>query len=383
LSERLDPERTARRQNQLHELLRENATQLQDEALRCNGAVPPGELESLERLARLVKVSDEARITRVRSHWPIVALFAASLLIVSVLLFTGPGSTEIQMDLHVDQLSFTLSQRQLLSGPLRLTSLGLTGIGAVDLPRTQNSDAKTLVAGHDFDSGIALTVLPMGELDYPELVLPEHSRITVEKSDIPLTYRLTLPSANVRFSADANGPLSVSSIAGQALALTLLSPKSVVFKPQAPQINLDLTFLALPQKISGTPLAVQDLSLLRIEDHPEVEGLPARRISTILSGALYLEDLNGKEVTLHPGEVIELNGSQGTLESLRLNDDITLQFRGRVRGIVSGPADTRRSLMPTWLEWLKARQGLSLLWGSAIYLFGLVVGVLRWLRGSE
>jgi hypothetical protein len=36
--------------------------------------------------------------------------------------------------------------------------------------------------------------------------------------------------------------------------------------------------------------------------------------------------------------------------------------------------------MPTWLEWLRARHGLSLLWGTALYLFGLAVGVLRWWR---
>jgi hypothetical protein len=38
--------------------------------------------------------------------------------------------------------------------------------------------------------------------------------------------------------------------------------------------------------------------------------------------------------------------------------------------------------MPTWLDWLKARRGLYLLWGTAIYVFGLIAGVLRWLKVS-
>jgi hypothetical protein len=78
-----------------------------------------------------------------------------------------------------------------------------------------------------------------------------------------------------------------------------------------------------------------------------------------------------------------MESSQGEIESLELKDDIAVRFRGRVKGIVSGPADIHQDLMPTWLEWLKARQGLSLFWGSAIYLFGLVVGILRWLRAPE
>jgi hypothetical protein len=34
--------------------------------------------------------------------------------------------------------------------------------------------------------------------------------------------------------------------------------------------------------------------------------------------------------------------------------------------------------MPTYLEWLKARHGLSLFWGTSLYLFGLAAAALRW-----
>jgi len=149
-------------------------------------------------------------------------------------------------------------------------------------------------------------------------------------------------------------------------------------------VNLDLTFLTLPQKIALMPLPIRDLSLLRIEDRRGPEGLPVRRVSTILSGTIYFEELNGQELKLRSGETIRFEGLQGEIGSLELKDDkIVLQFRGRVRGMTAGSSDTSRSLMPTWLEWLKARRGLYLLWGTAVYLFGLIVGVLRWLRASQ
>jgi hypothetical protein len=367
----------------LRELLQVKAKVAQDKALRCGGAVELEELESLERLSSLVAICDRAQPPPNRKYWPIVTLFATTLLIASILLFTGPHSTEIEMDLHVDQLSFAFSQPQALNEPLRLSTLGVTGISQVEIPRAENTDARTLLTGRDFDSNIALTALPTGDLTLPELVFPERSKVVVERSDVPLQYRLTLPTANINLHADVNGAVRFDSIATLEHSLRFLTPKSVAFKPQAQQVVVDLTFLRVPQKILPTTLAVQDLSLLRIDDRRGIEGLPARRVSTIASGTLYFEDLNGRKFNLRPGEMIELDGFRGEIESLQFKEDITVQCRGHVRGIISGPADIRRSLMPTWLEWLKARQGLSLLWGSAIYLFGLAAGVLRWLKGTE
>ena len=50
--------------------------------------------------------------------------------------------------------------------------------------------------------------------------------------------------------------------------------------------------------------------------------------------------------------------------------------------VTAGWGHNRRSLMPTWLEWLRARHGLSLLWGSTVYIVGLLMGALRWFKVS-
>jgi hypothetical protein len=51
-----------------------------------------------------------------------------------------------------------------------------------------------------------------------------------------------------------------------------------------------------------------------------------------------------------------------------------------VTAVTAGWGENRRSLMPTWLEWLRARHGLSLLWGSTVYIVGLLMGALRWFK---
>jgi hypothetical protein len=288
----------------------------------------------------------------------------------------------------VDQMGFVLADRQVLSEQLRLSALGVSGLSGIQLPRARGSEAMTLVSGHDFESGIALEVAAehqlRGEVSLPELILPAQTRVLLKKTEPPGQYRLTLQGAGLDLRADVNGPVRVNLTGGSEHQLSFLSPKPVIFEPRSQQVNLDLTFLALPQKISPMPLAIQDLSLLRIEDRRGPEGLPVRRVSTILSGSIYFEELNGQELKLRSGEAIRLEGSQGEIEFLELNHDhIVFQFRGRVRGMTAGSSEIDRSLMPTWLEWLKARRGLYLLWGTAIYLFGLVVGVLRWLRAPQ
>jgi len=380
-------ENAATERDQLRNLLQSNAKDLQNEALRSCGAVPAEKLEALRRLSDLVGICDRAQLAPPRRRWPLIAVFGGTLLIVSILLFTGPRSTEIEMNLRLDRISFVLPVREVLSEQLSLASLGVTGVSQVELPRAERSEARTLVSGHDFDSNFALTAAGerplLGEVALPDLILPAQTKVSFEKSESPKQFRLKLPANGLNLNADVNGLVRVSSIAGGESQLTFLSPKSVIFKAQSGEVNLDLTFRALPQKLSSMPLTIQDLNLLRIEDRRGIEGLPVRRVSTILSGTIFFEELNGKKLTLRPGEMIELENSQGEIVSLEFKDDIAVQFRGRVRGIVSGPADFHHSLMPTWLEWLKARQGLSLFWGSAIYLFGLVVGLLRWLRTPE
>ncbi len=387
MSERKDEteRKAAAKREPLRKLLDAKAKALQDEAIRSNGSIPAEELEALRRLSSLVEISEAARPAPPRRHWPLIALFATTLIIASILLFVRRESTEIELNLRVNQMGFVLPQRQVLSEQLRLSALGVSGLREIQLPRSRGSEAMTLASGHEFESSAELAVAGenqiRGEISLPELILPAQTRVLLTKSESAGQYRCTLEGAGLDLSADVNGPVKLMLAGESERQLVFLSPKPVVFAPQSQRVNLDLTFLALPQKISPMPADIRGLSFLRIEDRRGLEGLPVRRVSTILSGSVYFEELDGQELKLRPGDVIEFADSQGEIESLELKEDgIFLQYRGRVRGMRTGSFEAGRSLMPTWLEWLKARRGLYLLWGTAIYLFGLVAGVLRWLK---
>jgi hypothetical protein len=59
-------------------------------------------------------------------------------------------------------------------------------------------------------------------------------------------------------------------------------------------------------------------------------------------------------------------------------DHIALRFYGQVSDLRIHWGEETINLMPTYLEWLRTQHGLYLLWGSALYLFGLLITIVRW-----
>jgi hypothetical protein len=164
-----------------------------------------------------------------------------------------------------------------------------------------------------------------------------------------------------------------------AQQLNFFTPTAILLKAGADEVDIDIE---LPDGFEGgfaPSLSIRDLNLFRIDEYTTSHQTLVRRLSTVMSGTLYFESLNGREHRLRPAEMLHFEDAYGEIRTLRSHDDhFTLKFHGYVRGMRSGSSESGRSLMPTYLEWLKARHGLSLFWGTTLYLFGMIVGVLRW-----
>ena len=120
-------------------------------------------------------------------------------------------------------------------------------------------------------------------------------------------------------------------------------------------------------------IEARDLQLYRVENDQDADRPLVRPVSTVLSGSVFFESVGGTERKLRPGELLRFGGASGTLVTLDLRDDgIAATFQGDVRELRTGVGEHPRSIMPTLLDWLRQRQGLSLLWATALYLFGVV-----------
>lgn len=367
---------------QLRDLLYRQTKAVSDGAIQASGQISAEQIEALERLARLVDICNVAQPPP-RQRWPMVAALGFTLVIVSGLLFARVSETEIELEAALSEVSFVLPTRQLLSNVSQLSELGASGLRDIQLPRARDRAAQTLHASEGEEFAIRLSIVSdqqrEGTVTLAALMLPAGAHVWLRCTEVPYQYRLSLKSPELTLRADVNGPIQMGLSRAPVEQLDFLSPTVALLRPGSNEIDLDLTFPEGSQAAFSPQLSADNLSLFRIDQFMDTKHTVVRRVSTVRSGTLYLESLNGKERPLRPAEGLRFDGSHGVVRTLRLQDNhIALNFHGVVRGMVTGPGESERSLMPTYLEWLQARHGLSLLWGTTLYLLGLIIGALRW-----
>jgi hypothetical protein len=338
-------------------------------------------MESLTRLAKLMELEDALR-RKQRNWWPAV-VFLATVTGASILLFARVRETEIELDAAVDGLSFESPKEQVLTRAMRLANLGVAGLEGVRLPLLHGKPLPAALSPALPARDMLLSPAPSpgrsGSTTLAPLPLAAATRVGLDCSDGSRQFRLSLKPSAVELAATLDGPVTVGFSGAPALPLDFAVPKGVSFHGGAGELDLDLTFAGLPQSPFSPLLAARNLSFVRIDEYPGQDRTMIRRLSTIFSGTLHFESLGGGEHHLRPGEQLTFERSQGSILALELAErQVNLKFHGRVSGITTGTGEGRRSLMPTWLEWLEARHGLSLFWGASLYLFALVAGALRW-----
>jgi hypothetical protein len=311
-----------------------------------------------------------------------------TLLIVSLLLFARVSSTEIELDLLVSEVSFRIPEQQALTNDINLSALGVSGIQEIQMPRSHVKEEQVFQTQDK--SGLAVKLTPKagdgqnGSVTLASLIIPGGSRIDVSPSDNPQQYRLSVKGKGMELSAGVAGMLEIAQAGMPPEQVNYMSPKSVIFKSASGEINLDMNFITDTKGIFSRQIPADSLSLFNVDEHVSGDNTIVRHLSTILSGTLYFESLGGKEKKLRPGQEIRFESSTGIIRTLELKDDhIAFGFHGSVRGMTTGGDKNPVSLMPTYLEWLSARHGLSLLWGTTLYLFGIILGVMRWWKTSS
>jgi hypothetical protein len=375
------------KREQLRDLLNQQAKALYDEAAQAGGQVSSTKLESLEHLQRLIEIYSSSSPPSRRLRWPVVAILGTTLTIVSILLFARVRSTEIELDLSLSELGFRLPQQQVIADVMKLSTLGVSGLKEIQLPRIGKQDAHTFHQSDGSASSIQLSnetdSIHTGTITLATLALPVGTHIWLRPTEIPLQYRLSIKNTKLLLRADVNGFVGIGIPGIPREQLNFTSPKSILLQSGPNIVDLDLSFQNLSKNTFSRQLIADSLSFFRIDEHSDPELTIVRRVSTILSGTLYFESLGGQERQIRPGEEIDFKLSQGEIRTLQLQDDhISFAFHGRVRGMTSGIEEHRYSIMPTFLEWLRARHGLTLLWGTTLYFFGLIFSVWRWWRST-
>jgi hypothetical protein len=366
---------------ELKDLLRRRAAEARDRALDDGGGVSAEETDELERLARLVKILGQTEKRPRRRRWPIAAALAATLAVMSGLLFLRVSATNVDMDLEVDELGFVMARSETLNAAIPLVELGAAGLASLRMPRSKDSSGQVHSAADKTWSRIQLSVPEPGQgrMTLDPLTPAANTRIWLRKTRAPGQYSLSLQHDEIAVKLTLRGRLTLRSPAAADVERDFGRGKPMVLMGRERTVDFTMTVAEGARATFARVIPVSALKLLKA--HQDTLGQTPIETSTIRAGTIHFSDLDDVSRPLRAGERLRLELSEGHIRALGLAEDhVAFSFHGRLTELTSGEGRGRRSLMPTYLEWLRDQYALSLLWGAVVYVFGLALAIMRWWR---
>jgi hypothetical protein len=366
--------RAARRD--LRELARKERARLAGVANE-SGSVSKEDFESLDRMEKLA-AGDRSW----HQWWIPGCAFLIPLAVVTFLVKTEQGKTEIDLDASVSAFSATWRDKQALFDRALLKAFNATGLENVDRLAAGDGDCSV-------DVKLGSKPGPEEAINLQLLEAPKGWRVRVERSEKSIDVTLSDPAAKPG-AAHEEVPVTVS-LGGQATVETRCGGVRTLREFKASDIGKVDLRLGQQSTLSltaaeGHPLrfarqiAVEKVALGE-EDITFGDVAKNRPISSVLSGTLYWDALDGKQMTLRPSEALSFSESTGRLRSVTAEaNGLHLELFAAVKDMKTGEAPNERSLMPSYLQWIAARAELWLWWGSAVSVFAVVMSVLRWLK---
>ena len=259
-------------------------------------------------------------------------------------------------------------------GGTSLASLGASGLAGAALPGAPagpGGAARALLQAASGAGGGTISLAP--------LVGAAGAEVTLRTSDVPNELRLSVKGLDGSVRVDVSGTISARLSPQPRQTIDAATPQAVELAPGPGEVDLDLVALNPAVSPLAPSLAISTLTLARIDEVSQGGRSVVRRISTLQSGSVFFEELGGREHRLRAREALRFREARGEIRAVRVADGrLVVNFHGRVRGMASGSLDRPHNLMPSWLEWLRANQPLGLLWGTALYLFGLLTTLWQW-----
>ena len=134
-----------------------------------------------------------------------------------------------------------------------------------------------------------------GTVTLARLSLPAGTRVWLRPADAPRQYRLSLRGPDLLLRAEVSGVVNVGTAGAAAGPLDFGAPKAILLRPGSGGVDIDVTLIESPRVPFSPQLRAEGVSFFRIEQFSDAERTLVRPLSTIRSGALYLESLNGQE----------------------------------------------------------------------------------------
>ncbi len=373
------------KKDDLQRLLNQKANVLYEEAIRNGGKIEAEQLDDLDQMERLIKVHGASSKPTPNTRWLFAVIFLATLVFISALLFIRVSKTDIELNILVSEMKFKLQKRQFLTNLMQLSVLGVSGIREINIPRSEGKEANK--SNSSDDSGFSLqlseadSLKKEGTLTLGAISLPANSFVSLKTNENSSRFEMTLQDSELLLRANVNGKILMGTSTTPSERLHFLSPRAIDIRAGSDDVDLAIKLNNVNGNFFAKRLLADSLSFTSIEEHNEDEHPLVRNLSSLISGTMFFESLGGQKYQFREGEDIRFGWSSGEIRSISLKDNhIAIAFHGTVSGMTTGSGSNAKSLMPTYLEWLKERHGFGLLWGSTLYIFSLFFTLFKWWR---
>jgi hypothetical protein len=311
---------------------------------------------------------------------PIV--MAVTGLCITALIFIPMQSIRIDLDLLCSGLRFRTPS------PIELTGVSaISLLEAKELAPISLEDPETL-ASTQVEPPIELRPDAGGSLTLSSLIIPAGASVGLLASDNAGTWRLEIEHRDAVIGATATGRVHV---AGSRFARGVEFGRGtpIQLRPtltDLPRLGLFLTPAQTASVLTSSVIPVAGISFEQpIQSASQgVAGVVRADTSSVLDGTLFNVSLGGHEMALKKRDVVRMSVISGYLRELRLEPTgVRVSLSAEASELLVGRAGGVRSLRPSLLEWLAQRHGLQLAWTSGVWIFGLLLGGLRWWQGAR
>jgi hypothetical protein len=318
-------------------------------------------------------------------RWGSFAGIVLPLVVVLLLQTVRARQTTIDLEVHASEVSFGSTEQQDVSDLMLVSDLDVAGLVSLQVPRARDRVEQTLTAPNGRSLAIKIrtgsAVPSAGTITLTPVSVARGAHVTFGAGTDPLRYRISFSRSPLPVQVNLQGALDVVLAGHPTERIDFGTPKPMFLEPDPNGVEIGIRSKERPQSLLASPLSIDRLSFIRIDERVQTGQTVVTMVPTIISGTWRLEALAGREQKLGPGEGLRFGESQGELQALQLTDTgLLVRFRGQVRQMEMCSRIECESRMPTDLESLTARHArtmVALVVGYVLYL--LAVGR-RWLK---
>jgi len=337
------------------------------------------ELRELDERARLLNAAIAAQQAPRRRRlgavlWP----FAAVALLLLVAATLRWPSVPLSLELRASSITARLGEPTTLEGQaLEGSELRLEGFTAAELgpgllavsPAVEHIDPVSVQSEQTWLRGIALP----GAADVTLQLRGERLVLAVESLSSPVVANVELRGRTSLRLGDAPAPAPTQLAKAEWLRLVAGSAASAQQRAPPVELSWSVAGAAAPRFVELAPLA------LRFAERRAAAGVgvTSRLRSGIEGGQLTLAATN-QTIPIAAGEWLDIDGLvTERCEIVVADGALTLKLNGSARDLKLRVGSLERSLKPTWLEYLSRHHLATLLWSSAVALWGAVAWTRR------